>query len=174
MRFIWLFFMLFSSVLMSCNNYKVISFNNPDFTNKNYQSYKLITKAPDSLLFNQKTLVGEVHDAIINEMKVIGYEQVSQKSDLILRYKFFSNNRSEVNSNFRNRPFSDPTPFSVQTRNVNESILLIDLHDRKDEKLVWQGSVDLNLSTNRRRKANDEIPTIVNEIFKTYQIKRAQ
>lgn len=174
MRFIWLFFILSAGLFASCNNYKVVSFNNPDFKDSNYNSYKIITKVPDSLLLDQKTIINEVHTAITDEMKIRGYELIPQKSDLILRYKFFSNNRTELTNNFRNRSIYDPRMFSYQARNVNESILLIDIHDRVKEKLVWQGSVDLNLSFSKKQNAEDIIPKIVNEIFSTYQLKSTQ
>ena len=175
MRFIWLFFMLFAGLLSACSNYKIVSFNNPEFENKDYQTFRLITSLPDSGAINQKQFINQVHEAILDEMKTLGYERVNSSSDLILRYKFFSNNRSEsFNNNFRSRSIYDPSPWTLQTRNINESILLIDLHDRKKEKLVWQGSIDLSVSFNRRKKSSETIPLMVNEIFNTYQPKRAQ
>lgn len=175
MRFIWLFFILFAGLLSACSSYKVVSFNNPEFQNKDYQTFRLITSLPDSGGINQQLFINQVHNAILDEMKAIGYEQVNTSSDLILRYKFFSNNRSESSNNsFRNRSIYDPSPWNLQSRNINESILLIDLHDRKKEKLVWQGSIDLSVSFYRRKKFSKTIPLMVNEIFNTYQPKRAQ
>lgn len=173
MRLIWLFFMLIAGVLTACSGYKIVSFNNPDFKNKDYQTFRLITSLPDSGAINQKIFITDVHNAILDEMKAIGYQQVDNNSDLILRYKFFSNNRSDSFNNYRNRSIYDPAPWNLQTRNINESILLIDLHDRKKEKLVWQGSVDLSVSFNKRKGSSNTIPLIVSEIFKTFQLKRA-
>lgn len=168
MRPIWLLFVLFTLVFSSCNNYKVVSFNNPELKQQQYSTYKIITKAPDSLLYNERSVYNEFYDAVKSEMADKGFQLVSGESDLLLRYKFFSNRRSDLTA-FRNRSIYDPGFLNFSARNFTESILLVDVHDRDKEKLVWQGSLDLNLPSYQNRKVKDLAQTVVNEIFDTFQ-----
>jgi len=174
MRFIGLFFILALGLLGSCKSSKVVSFNNPDLRNQSYQTYKIITQASDSLLSDERTIVDELATSINNEMEIRGYIIDNRKSDLMVRYKFFANNRADITTNRTGRRYGsyyDPNFLNFSTRNITESILLIDIHDRKKRKLVWQGSVDLNLSYYKKRKFKEAIPQIVSEIFTTYQLK---
>lgn len=168
MKISWLVFLFFPVFILSCNGYKVISFNNPELQNQEYNTFRIITTAPDSLVTNEKIIFDRLNQAVLFQMKQKGFQLSDGQSDLLLRYKFFSSRRSDLLVN-RNRSVFDPRFTTFSARNITESILLIDLHDRRKEKLVWQGSVDLDTPSYRNKKINEVIDTIVADIFDTFQ-----
>lgn len=178
MRSKWLFYLLFTLLLPACKNSKVISFNNPELINRDYLSYKFVTEEPDSLLFDERSVLRELHDGIEAQMALRDLTSVSENSDLLLRYKLFSNrNVSQVayrrndGSIFRNRTFANPNFIDFSYRNLTESILLIDIFDIKREKLVWQGSLDLNVPAYKNKRGKELIKDAVVEIFDSFQYK---
>ena len=174
MTFMRLFLFLSVLSLTACNSNRVVSFNNPDFASRSYESYRIITRQADTVNTADKAVYEGLHKAVIRQLDERGYRAVQQNSDLLVRYQLYANNRVEqvANNNLwagRFNNFNNPNNVFFSSRNITESILLIGIHDRKARKLVWQGSLDLNYSVSKKRKFEEVIPEIVEQIFASYQ-----
>ena len=178
MTFIRLFFILSIVVLSACNANRVVSFNNPAYANRAYQSFRIITLNTDTLNTADRTIYDNINREVAKQLEAKGYRPVPRESDLLVRYQLYANNRVEevTNNTFWPGPggFNNPNNLFFSTRNITKSILLIDLHDRKDRKLVWQGSLDLNYSAYKKRQFDELIPEIIAEIFNTYKLQSQQ
>ncbi|MEL7146355.1 MAG: DUF4136 domain-containing protein [Bacteroidota bacterium] len=167
------FFILSIVTLSGCAANRVVSFNNPDFADRNYESFRIITLKTDTLTQEDRTIYEEINNEVKRQMEFRGYEAVAKNSDLLVRYQLYANNRVEevTNNVFWPGNFNNPNNMFFSTRNITKSILLIDIHDRNAGKLVWQGSLDLNYSAYKKRKFEEIMPQIIEDIFATYQFK---
>ena len=175
MTFIRFFFILSLVILGACNANRVISFNNPEFADKQYQTYRIITLNTDTLSTDDRVIYDGINEEVAKQMQARGYYAAKVNSDLLVRYQLYANNQVEEVSNnvFWPGGFNNPNNLFFSTRNITRSILLIDIHDRKAGKLVWQGSLDLNYSAYKKRQFDQIIPEIIAEIFDTYKAKNS-
>jgi len=175
-----LFFIFFLFFAVSCNTSKVVSFNNPDFETKRYNSYKLLLGKQDSISdYSYVQLHAQIAEGIHREMELREFKEKERKSELVLRYSFYSSNETSVinNNNFNSlarRPFPSNRPFgpnfnNITIKNINESILLIEMYDRQTKKLVWQASKELNIAAYKKKKLVEIIPLAISDIFLSYK-----
>lgn len=162
------FILLFT--LTSCASPKVIQFLNKDLDYSLYHTYRLIHYKSDDKSFaaDGMAFYNQIESAIEDKMKVKGYT-IADRPDLIARYEIVSTTTTETNS--RNY---DPYGYNYYlppptSRKYTEGIVLIELRDRKQKKLVWQGSLDLKY---KMRSASDvAILESINKIFESYPYK---
>lgn len=153
-------------LLASCSP-KVITFTNPKARFGNFESYRIVNaKIGKRKLAPQATeLLGIIESQIKLEMEQRrNYATSNISPDLILRYELVSNTRTERNN--------DTSIFALYGANntniIYQSVILIELLN--NNKLVWQGSFDLNQS---RREARNEtaVKKAISRIFTTYPYK---
>ncbi len=155
---------LFLFLAASCAP-KVIHFTNDDQLG-NFSSYVLLNfKVGDRQTSPEgRQLISLIERKLQEEMSLKGYRRVTaEEPDLLLRYELVATRRTRTDVN--------PVPFSaystVNTRVFQESILLVELTNRKNRKLVWQGSVDLKQYA-KKNKANEALEKAIVSIFETF------
>ncbi|UXX78939.1 DUF4136 domain-containing protein [Reichenbachiella carrageenanivorans] len=159
-------------LISSCSTPKVIKYLNDELDYSQYHTYRLINYKSDDKSYSQEGLAffTQVEEAITQNMTAKGYEKAN-KPDLIARYEIISTTASSSNSN---NNYYDPysyyqpyyAPTFYETSKFTEGVILIELRDRKQKKLVWQGSLDLKYT--KRIEAHLAILESINKIFKTY------
>lgn len=157
-------------LLQACNSSKVVKYLNNELDYSQYKTYRLINYKSDDKSYDQEglTFFTQVENAINQNMTDKGYTN-SEKPDLIARYEIVSTTTVENNVNnrdpygYRNRYYA-PTNWN-NVKNV-EGVILIELRDRKQKKLVWQGSLDLKYS--KREEAHETLSKSINSIFTSY------
>lgn len=108
-------------------------------------------------------LLSNIETQLQEQLNKRGYQAVSTRPDILLRYEFISNNNSR--SSVSNNPYD---PFvTVNTRTFRESILLLELTDRETKKLIWQGSIDLR-QQHKPSKKQEELDKAIVALFNTY------
>lgn len=161
MRLSLLIFVFFA---IACSP-KVVRFVNDDSKFDQYGTYLVVNYKVNNAELSKEglELLNNIEMRLQEQLDRRGYEAVSSKPDIILRYEFISNNnsRSSVNSN----PYD---PFvTVNTRTFRESILLFELTDRKTKKLIWQASIDLK-QQHKASKKQEELEKAIVALFNTY------
>lgn len=153
--------------LISCSP-KVISYVSERASFSQYNTYYLLnTKKTGSA--SGDDITPRLEQAIKSNMGYRGYEEDLEMPDLLLRYELISSTRSEVN--VTGSPYSYVGNISYRT--FNESILLLELKDRKTDKLVWQASIDMRDHSDIRKK-KDPLRSAVNKLFETYLYRAGQ
>lgn len=160
----WLLILM---ILSSACNPKVVSFVNEKAKFKQFETYRLVsTKSESKNITPENTQIFDlIKENIHQQMKRRGYETSNVTPDLTLRYEVTSNTRVDINSNNQINPYYYQ-PFSITTRTIYESILLLELFDTNN-KLVWQGSYDLRQEKKEKRIVK-AIERGVGYIFTTY------
>lgn len=164
MRILVLFFIL--CFIQSCAPPKVIKFLNSELDFSQYQTYRLIHYKSDDKSFAAEGMAfySEIENGIRQNMLAKGYEPV-ERPDLIARYEIVSTTATETrNQNYD--PYGYNYYIPPATKKYTEGIVLIELRDRKQKKLVWQASLDLKY--NMRGEAKLTLLESINRIFETY------
>ncbi len=156
---------IFSFILISACSGRVINFVNEDAPLKTYDTYVLVGlkgknvgEAPD-----QAAVFRRIEGYIINEMARRQYTKTDNDPDLILRYEIVSGTRTERNNNNMSFYYVPPP----NNRQVVESVILLELTDRKTKKLVWHASLDLR-EHSRLTKRKDPLQAAFQTMFNTY------
>lgn len=157
-------------LISSCSTPKVIKYLNDELDYSQYHTYRLINYKSDDKSYAQEGLAffTQVEEAITQNMTAKGYEKAS-KPDLIARYEIISTTATSQNNNNYD-PYSYRqsyyAPTYYEASKFTEGVILIELRDRKQKKLVWQGSLDLKYT--KRIEAHVTVLQSINQIFKTY------
>lgn len=150
--------------LLSCSE-KVISHLDTKAKFQNFDSYTIVNAKIGKRQLPAETteLLGVIEKSIKNEMESKrNYSPSNIDPDLILRYELVSNTRTEIDRT----PNPAFTFQNVNSRVIYESVILIELRNVKN-KLVWQGSYDLNQSR-KEEKNETAITKAIAKIFTTY------
>ena len=156
----------FAAVLIgSCAGPKPISFLNDRMDLRDYKTYKLIVfKSDENFDVQGMVFFNQLEKAIMENMDKRLFDP-SERPDLIVRYEIVSSQRTENQKPNYYDPYSFYTPQFNRTISYTEAILLIEFRDRRKKKLVWQGSLDIDLT---KSKPEDLIYNAVNQVFTTY------
>jgi len=155
-------------MLTGCSQ-RIITYLNPKANFQTFETYRLVSpklnnKASDATA-GVYTMVKE---NITKEMTKRDYLPSSVSPDLTLRYELSSSTRVETSTS---QSFYYPA-FQVNTRTIHEAVLLFELFDQNN-KLVWQGSYDLN-QERKEKRVRKVIQNAVARIFTTYPYKALQ
>lgn len=157
--------LLFS--LSACSP-KVISFINDDLDLRDYETYRMIKVDKEKMDFSTDgmALFLEIEEAIASQMDRRLYVE-TQKPDLIVKYDIINSQRT-VRTN-PNTGVANYWYYSPRTSTINrytDGVLLIELRDLDQNKLLWQGSMELN--DLRDKNVISKIKQAVHQIFLTY------
>lgn len=164
-------YLLVTLVAFSACSPKVVQFVNDDARFKEYKSYLVVNYKINNAELSKEGLemINDIEFQLQEQLERRGYEAVSTKPDIILRYEFISNNNSRTNVN--GNPYN---PFvTVNTRTFRESILLFEMTDRKTKKLIWQSSIDLK-QQHKPAKKKEELDQAIATLFRTYPYRALQ
>lgn len=155
----------------NCSSPKVVRFVNDELDFSQYQTFRLINYKSDDKSYDAEGLAFFTHveEAIVQNMTGKGYEK-APKADLTARYEIVSTTITETNRNYDpyryNRSLYYPTSNPWNDIKRTEAVILIELRDRKQKKLVWQGSLDLRYSKKTDPKVT--LTESIDRIFTTY------
>ena len=159
-----LYLLIFIVLVVGCSP-KVVRFVNDDSSFDQYGTYLVVNYKTNNAELSKDglELLNNIEMQLQEQLDRRGYEAVSTKPDILLRYEFISNNNSR--SNINSNPYD---PFvTVNTRTFRESILLFELTDRKTKKLIWQASIDLK-QQHKPKKKREELNKAIAALFNTY------
>lgn len=165
MRVFYLFIVL--SLFQTCAPTKVIKFLNDDLDYSKYLTYRLIHYKSEDKSYSSEgmALYSNIEMAITQNMTAKGYQH-ADRPDLIARYEIVSTTATESNANNYD-PYGYNSYYIPQNaKKYTEGIVLIELRDRKQKKLVWQASLDLKSKSHR--DVNLTVLESINRIFETY------
>ena len=159
----------------ACSSTRVISFHNDNANFGKFNTYRIDHPYDDQTPINDrvKQVTENIESKIAQELESRKYKP-SESPDLIARYRINLNPNSQTDIN-NNRgfiqngylPYYDPYFIDTRTYDYVEGIVLVELMDRSNRKLVWQASKDVKF--NPRRESSDAIIfETINEIFETY------
>lgn len=163
-RFSLILLVLF--LIESCGPPRVIKFLNDSVDFSQYHTYRLIHYKSDDKSYSREGMAffSEIEMAISQNMSAKGYEK-AEKGDLIARYELVSTTATESNTNNYD-PYGYNYYIPRDAKKYTEGMILIELRDRKQKKLVWQASVDLKSKSHR--EVNLTVLESINRIFETY------
>ena len=154
--------------LVGCTGSQVISFINDDMDLRDYNTYRLVRINPDDVGHSTDGLVfyTQLEKAIVENMDQRLFKE-ARDPDLIVRYEIAASQRTEISNRSSNlyNPYYYYSPSQTVTRNISEGVLIIEFRDRKQQTLVWQGTLDLVYNA---KKDRTEIAELVDQIFTTY------
>ena len=163
----WFVFIAFAS-LLSCSQ-RIITYLNPKANFQSFETYRLVSPKLNNKTNEATAGVYEmIKENIYAEMSKRDYLESSVTPHLTLRYELASSTRVETTTS---QSFYYPA-FQVNTRTIHEAVLLFELFDQ-NEKLVWQGSYDLN-QERREKRVRKVIENAVARIFTTSPYKALQ
>mgnify|MGYP006274509109 CR=1 FL=1 len=147
-------------LILSCSP-KVISYLNDRSAFSRYNTFYLQNLKRSGAA--REGVTPRIEQAILGNMEYRDYEFSKDDPDLLLRYEIISSTRSDVRVN--------PSPYgfagNLSVRTFNESIILLELKDRKTDKLVWQASIDMRDHA-QLRKRKDPLQAAVKKLFDTF------
>ena len=132
-------------ILSSCLGYKELPVEYDYSYNgrfKKYRTFDLMQQASvniDSTMFNPI-----VESSILTRMKFLGYRQTDKKPNLLVSYKIFADSLNFQGydqpdiEQWVDRP-SLANDYDDKKIAMSTGTLLIQLYDRKQEKLIWNG-----------------------------------
>lgn len=152
-------------MLIACKGPNVVLYLDDEVDYSKYETYYLLNlkskgKASDD------NIIPMLEEMIQSEMHRRSYIFDKQDPDLILRYELIASTETDIS--VTGSPYSPPNYLSINT--FNSSILLLELKDLKNEKLLWQASVDMQNHQNLRKRKNP-IAAAVQSVFATYLYK---
>lgn len=156
-------------LFQSCAPPKVVKFLNSELDYSQYHTYRLINYKSDdkSYAVEGQAFYDEIENGIKQNMSAKGYQPLD-RPDLIARYEIVSTTATETN-NRNYDPYGYNYYIPPTTKNYTEGIVLIELRDRKQKKLVWQGSLDLKYTMKGEAKLT--LLEAINRIFESYPYK---
>ncbi len=159
-----LYTLILLGVISACSP-KVVQFVNDDSEFGRYSTYIMVNNKVNNAELSKEglELLNSIETQLQQQLERRGYQAITTQPDIIFRYEFISNNNSRTNVN--NSPYD---PFvTINTRTFRESILLLELTDRKTRKLIWQASIDLK-QQHKPLKKQEELKRAIKVLFNTY------
>ncbi len=101
---------------------------------------QLQNAAPSHPEYDNPEIRKLIKQAIINELTGIGYRQAGPEADIMVKYEIIIREMIDprVDSAVIYKPWVDT---KIDSFNYTEGLLVIRLIDRKEGKMVWQGSL---------------------------------
>jgi hypothetical protein len=154
----------FTLIIFSCSTQKIVHYINEDASFQNYRTYYLLN-TKGNVRAKDDQLIPRLESVIKGEMQKREYSFDDENPDLILRYELVAMTETEVQTSTWYTYSS-----SVVMNSFNQSILLFELKDRKSNKLVWHGSIDMKNHQELKSK-KDPIKAAVELVFDSYPYK---
>lgn len=162
--------------LMRCSGPKVIAFsgNNPNFGS--YYTYRIEHPAlPVDQDDAAKHAKEKVERAISAPMDAKGYEY-AEVPDMVITYNLILDNKVDYRStntspyDYSNR-YRSPYGYYdwLERDEYTEGTLLVELREELNNKLIWQGSLDMKYNnTSSKKKKRDPVENAFETIFAEY------
>ncbi len=146
---------------------KIVHFTSPKAKLSEYATFGVVNYKKTMDLSSEGMATYSMIEQLVSlQMIRRGYDAAAEP-DIMLRYEFIGNQKSEVRST-NTRPFGYTTRFpTYQVTNMLQSTLLVELYDTNTKKLIWQASLDLDKTTNKKNK-EQILENAVIKLFNTY------
>lgn len=158
-------FLLLILILTSCG-VSVVKFVNENAKFRSFESFALVGLKGQNVSSSadETELIQRLEEYVANEMTRRGYFEDLNEPDLIVRYEIISGARS-TNPSTNGIYYTPPS-----SRQITESVILVEMTDFQTKKLVWQASLDLTKHT-KLTKRRDALKSAVINIYNTYLYK---
>ncbi|MEN8248474.1 MAG: DUF4136 domain-containing protein [Bacteroidota bacterium] len=106
-----------------------------------------------------------IEQAIISELTNMGYKKLDRTSDLIVDFDIVITEKVDprVDSAVIYKPWVDT---KIDSFNYTEGLLVIRIVDRKEKRLVWQGSMS-GILNRKPQQFDNRIKTYITKLFDT-------
>ena len=178
-------------VLSACSSYNYYAVSNKPLTTQNYHTYAWILEgqSKSTSIYSNDVATDRIVDAASKELESRGLKLDNANPDLLVRYTAVVENQVKYynepiyyNPPYRLSPrvgyyrgrayryysYFDSFPiyvgYEVRKIKIKEGNIIIDLIDRKTNKVIWRGWAEGEV-TNPENAIND-IPLVVGNIFK--------
>ena len=131
--------------ISGCQGFKELPVEYDYSYNGRFKKYSTFDIMQTSIIDNDSSMVQPIIESnIISRMKFLGYRQTSRKPNLLIAYRLFYDsmdfrgyNQPEIEE-WVERP-SIEKEYHAKEVNMKTGTLLIQLYDRKQERLIWNG-----------------------------------
>ena len=163
MKYSWLILLL----SFGCS-VRVIQFVNTDAPFRSFNDYILIGMKGKNLgnVDGDMDIRPRIESAIHSEMNRRKYAENPKEPDLIVRYELVSGTVTQRNNTNMMGYMPSITPMYYYNTAI-ESVLLIEILNEKNQKLVWQASVDLK-DFSKKNKRKDLLTAAIKKMYDTY------
>jgi len=153
--------------LNSCTSFSVVSHVNESADFSKYHTFKMINEIERPGSEGDYAGYDDLDRAIAKEMTDRNYAE-TQDADLGVHYRIIIDREVHYQ-------MLDPYPYSpayssgygyARAQRYREGILIIEMRDRNNRKVVWQASLDLRI--NKRKKDENVIFETVHLIFQDF------
>jgi len=167
MRFSRILIPIVAIAVSSCASFSVVSHVNESTDFSKYHTFKMVNEIERPGSEGDYAGLDDLDRAIAKEMTDRNYVETAD-ADLGVHYRIIIDREVEYQ-------MMDPYPYSqtyssgygyARAKRYREGILIIEMRDRDNRKVVWQASLDLRI--NKRKKEDNVIYETVNLIFKDY------
>jgi hypothetical protein len=162
------------SYLISCSP-RIIQFVNDQARFDQFNDYIIVGLKGQNMqkIVDDDKIIDRIEEAIHSELGRRGYAPNKQDPDLIVRYEVISSTKTQ-DTNQTMSPFQYTGYGPIYNfRTVIESILLVEILDASNQKLVWQASMDLR-DHSKTTKRKDVLKAAVERLFDTYLYRAGQ
>lgn len=165
MRYVRILIIIPYFLAVSCVSFKVVSHVNESADFSKFHTFKMVNEIERTGNQGEYAGLEDLDRAIAKQMTDRKYVETPD-ADLGVHYRIILDR--EVN--YQIDPLSYPSYSSgyayVRAKRYTEGILIIEMRDRDNRKVVWQASLDLRI--NKRKKQENVIYDTVNLIFQDY------
>lgn len=188
-----LHFVLFTMAIVfsACSTYNYYAVSNQSLVSQNYRTYAWIPEgqSKSTSIYNNDVATDRIVDAASKELNNRGLKLDNKDPDLLVRYMAVVRNEVKYYNEpvyynppfrlsprvgyyrgraYRYYPYYDPMPIYVGSEarkiRVKEGSIIIDLIDRKTQKVIWRGWAEGEVDN--PEKAINDLPLVVANIFK--------
>ena len=152
-------------LILGCSQ-KVVSFVNEEATFKALKTYRIVNYKVNKgeIPKDGKIIYDQIEEGIMQEMNRRQYQQSNIEYDILIRYEIISNQVSDVSSTQASPFYYSPI---VTVRTILQSAILVEMTDVKNDKLIWQASVDMSQYDNNK-KQSEIIQKAITTLYDTY------
>lgn len=179
-----------SAFFTSCSSTRVYTDSNNNISFSSYKTFALLDEPrniPGVGKTNKQIVESNLEAAIEAEMKARGYTLNEKNPDVLVTFSFSSETKTNVTRQpvysyrptiaaagfWRPRYFVYNEPFvvynRVRTEKYKEGTLVIDIIDKKSNKVIWHGWAEEPLKKNE--KLSETLTETVKDILAEYPVK---
>lgn len=132
-------------VLVGCQGFRELPVEYDYSYNGKFKKYSTFDLMETSIIDEDSSMFHPIIESnIISRMKFLGYRQTNRKPNLLIAYRLFNDSlafkgyeQPEI-EDWVEKPYSE-RDYHAKNINMKTGTLLIQLYDRKQEKLIWNG-----------------------------------
>jgi len=154
-------------LLSNCSSVKVVSHQTPGMNVYDFMTFSIHSN--ENLSSSNLRAKDQIEGAILKEMELRGYE-FSQEHEILVYYRIILGTDTDVRSDRQLVPYYGRV-YNFNTVSVdryNTGVLLIEIKKSSNNRIIWQGSIDLKTNSRSRKPlALEELISLIYQQFPT-------